>query len=66
MELGKVCKDCTINLEDQNLPANLIVLAIKEFDVILGIEWLTKYHANLDCSNKTITFSTLGNQPFKF
>ena len=38
VKLGKVCKDCTLNLEDQNLLADLIVLAIKEFDVILGID----------------------------
>ena len=39
---------------------------MKEFDVILGIDWLTKYQANLDCANKTITFLTPGSQPFKF
>ena len=31
---------------------------MKEFDIILGIDWLTKYHATLDCASKLITFTT--------
>ena len=38
VKLGKVCKDCPLNIEDRNLPANLIVLAMRDFDVILGID----------------------------
>ena len=36
---------------------DLIILAIKEFDTILGMDCLTKYHTNLDCMNKIIQFS---------
>ena len=66
IKIGKVCKDCTLNLGDRHLPADLIVLAMREFDVILGIDWLTRYHANLDCANKTITFSIPESETFKF
>ena len=59
VKLGKICKDCTLTLEDRDLPAELIVLPMKEFDVILGFDWLTKCHAKLDCVSKTITFSCL-------
>ena len=50
--LGKVCKDCTLTLENRNLPAELTVLPMKEFDVILGFDWLTQYHAKLDFVSK--------------
>ena len=66
VKLGKVCKDCPLKLKDQNLPADLIVLSMKEFDVILGIDWLTKYHAKLDCVSKSISFSTPRSSPFNF
>ena len=66
VKLGKVCKDCTLTLEDKNLPIELIVLPMKEFDVILGFDWLTKYHAKLDCVSKTITFFEPGSVPFNF
>ena len=66
MKLGKVCKDCTLTLEDRNLLVKLSVLPMKEFDVILGFDWLTKYHAKLDCVSKTIIFSMPGSVPFNF
>ena len=66
VRLGKVCKDCTLNLENRNLPIDLIVLSIKEFDVILGIDWLMKYHAKMDCVRKMITFALPRSQRFDF
>ena len=41
VELGKVCKNCVITFEDHELPADLIVLSKREFDAILGMDWLT-------------------------
>ena len=38
VKLGKVCKDCPLTLENRNLPMDLIVLSMSEFDVILGID----------------------------
>ena len=66
VKLGKVCKDCTLTLEDRDLPAELIILPMKEFDVIFGFDWPTKYNAKLDCISKTITFSVPGSFPFNF
>ena len=66
IKLGKVCKDCPLTLENRNFPTDLIVLSMSEFDVILGIDWLTKYGAILDCVSKSITFSTPGRLSFKF
>ena len=54
-----MCKKCAITLEDHESPIDLIVLSIREIDVILGIDWLTKYHANLDCVSRSIFFFDL-------
>jgi len=32
-------------------------LTIQDFDIILGIDWLGKHHANMDCYNKIVTFN---------
>ena len=66
VKLGKVCKDCLLNWNDQNFPSDLIVLSMKEFDVILGIDWLTKYSAKLDCVSKSISFSMTKRPLFNF
>ena len=34
--------------------ASLIVLAMSDFDVILGMDWLAANHAVLDCFNKVM------------
>ena len=66
VNFGKVYKDCPLTLDDRNFSADLIVLSMFEFDVILGIDWLTKYCANLDCVSKSITFLILGELSFNF
>lgn len=38
------------------MPANPIVLAMHDFDVILGVDWLAGYHSDMDWFNKNITF----------
>ena len=39
---------------------------MSKFDVILGIDWLTKYGAILDCVSKSITFTMPKELSFKF
>ena len=62
--LTKVCKSCPINVLDEEFPADLVVLLMGELDIILGLDWLTKFHAVLDCFEKTVTFS-IPSQPIR-
>ena len=41
-------------------------LEIDYFDLILGMDLLAKYGANIDCKRKTITFTPEGETPFVF
>jgi hypothetical protein len=36
------------------------------FDVILGMDWLSKYNANMDCRKKEITFWPHGMEDFTY
>jgi len=38
--------------------ADLVLLGIQGYDVILGMDWLTKYQATIDCKRKTLTIVT--------
>jgi len=38
--------------------ADLVLLGIQGYDVILGMDWLTKYQATIDCKWKTLTIVT--------
>ena len=57
VELNWVCRQCKVSFDgdDWELLANLIVLPMRAFDVILGMDWLSSYHAVIDCFMKTIT-----------
>ena len=45
-----------IKIEDRVLFADLVILDIYDFDVILGMDWLCKYYANIDCHKKIVFF----------
>nr|CAD1818667.1 unnamed protein product [Ananas comosus var. bracteatus] len=54
----RVCKSCPIEVDGHVLLADLIVIDMKEFDVILGMDWLTAHGATIDCSGRKVVFRT--------
>jgi hypothetical protein len=36
------------------------------FDIILGMDWLSNYGANIDCRKKEVIFGLNGIEEFKF
>nr|CAD1827542.1 unnamed protein product [Ananas comosus var. bracteatus] len=51
------CLDCPVQIGDWIMPIDLLVLKqMWGFDVILGINWLSKYYTVIDCESKVITF----------
>ena len=36
-------------IQNKDFPADLIVLGIHDFDIVLGMDWLSKHRATLDC-----------------
>ena len=41
-------------IQNKEFPADLIVLSIHDFDIILGMDWLSKHRATLDCYKKEV------------
>ena len=46
-----------------NTYADLVILEMVDFDVILGMTWLSPNFAILDCNAKTVTFAKPGADP---
>lgn len=61
-----IYKSCIIQLCDRSLSADLIVLQMSDFDVILGMDWLSIHHACLDCHKKVVTFAIPTQPDFYF
>lgn len=61
-----VCRDHKVKIENVTMKINLILFKLDELDVILGMDFLTKYHVVLDCSNKEVVLRDLGRFEMKF
>ena len=56
MNSGQIIRGCTILVDGRDLYVDLIVLDMVDYEVILGMDWLSKYHASIDCMKKIVTF----------
>ncbi|KAA3462425.1 ty3-gypsy retrotransposon protein [Gossypium australe] len=52
--VDKVCKNCPLMTRGYYFPADLMLLPFDEFDVILGMDWLTLHDAVVNCRRKII------------
>ncbi|KAG8485968.1 hypothetical protein CXB51_019316 [Gossypium anomalum] len=52
--VDKVCKKCPLMIRGHYFPADLMLLPFDEFDVILGMDWLTLHNAIINCKEKVI------------
>ncbi|KAL0401647.1 UNVERIFIED_CONTAM: Transposon Ty3-G Gag-Pol polyprotein [Sesamum latifolium] len=55
----RVVRSCPV-VEGVTLYADLIVINLKEFDVILGMDWLASNHAVVDCQTKEVAVEING------
>ena len=48
-------RSCSISLNGVNTSTDLNIIPLGFYDVLIGMDWLGKHHAVLDCHNKTFT-----------
>ena len=58
---GSVCvlsefKSCPLTIGDHIREVTLLPIKMKHFDIILGMDWLSKHQATIDCNSKKIFF----------
>ncbi|XWS51962.1 hypothetical protein CRYUN_Cryun11dG0026700 [Craigia yunnanensis] len=49
-------KSCVVRIKDKDTLVDLVLLDMLDFDVILGINWLSPCYASVDCHNKLVRF----------
>ncbi|WRX21068.1 Retrotransposon gag domain - like 10 [Theobroma cacao] len=47
-------RDCGVRVGEEEFRGDLIPLEILDFDLILGMDWLTAHQANVDCFRKEV------------
>nr|GEU42992.1 reverse transcriptase domain-containing protein [Tanacetum cinerariifolium] len=53
---NNVLKGCTLNLLNHSFPIDLMVIELGSFDVIIGMDWLSKNDAAILCGEKKVEF----------
>ena len=49
MSSDQVLRGCTVFVDGRELFIDLVVLDMPDYEVILGMDWLSKYHTTIDC-----------------
>ncbi|XP_052880523.1 uncharacterized protein LOC128286830 [Gossypium arboreum] len=58
VRVDKLFRNVPLEVQGVVFPADLMELPFGEFDLILGMDWLGKYHASLDCAAKCMVLKT--------
>ena len=54
VRVNRVHKNCLLMVHDREFSVDLIALPFHDFDLILGMDWLSKHRAIVDCDKKTV------------
>ncbi|GJR01990.1 putative reverse transcriptase domain-containing protein [Tanacetum coccineum] len=54
IRINTIIRGCTLNFLDHPFNINLMPVELGIFDVIIGMDWLSKYHALIDCAEKIV------------
>ena len=54
VRVNRVNKNCPLLVHDKEFSVDLIALPFHEFDLILGMDWLSKHRVIVDCDKKIV------------
>ena len=54
VRVNRVYKNCHLMTHDKEFSADLLAFSFNEFDLILGMDWLSKHWVIVDCDKKTV------------
>ncbi|GJY81378.1 putative reverse transcriptase domain-containing protein [Tanacetum coccineum] len=54
IRINPIIRGCTLNFLDHPFNINLMSVELGSFDVIISMDWLSKYHAVIDCAEKIV------------
>ena len=58
VRIDQICRDCELEILGILLTVDLRVMDVSDFDVILGMDWLTAHRVVIDCDSRRITAYT--------
>ena len=62
----RVVRNSRVLIGGQEFPADLVALDMRDFDVVLSMDWLSRHRATLDCYKKEVKLHRPGKLEVKF
>ncbi|XP_070008680.1 uncharacterized protein [Nicotiana sylvestris] len=56
--VNRIYRDCPFMIQNLVFPVDLLEMPFRDYDVIIGMDWLHRHHALVDCRLKQVTFRT--------
>ena len=56
--IGMICRGCELEISGTLHTVDLRIMDMSEFDVILGMDWLTAYRVVINCERRRVTTYT--------
>ena len=66
LETNVFFPSCPVLVEGRELLADLVLLDVIDLDVILGMDWLARHYASIDCREKVVIFKIPNDDEFHF
>jgi hypothetical protein len=66
MRIKHICPAISISIRGVDFPSNLILLDSKGIDIILRMDWLSKYDGVIQCTKKTVRLTKKDGTIVKF
>jgi hypothetical protein len=63
---SRIARGCPITIKGRTFQANLIVLPLHGYNVILRMDWLAKHFASIDYAHKLVTLKPWGEAEITF
>ena len=62
----RVVRDSRVLIGGQEFPADLVALYMRDLEVVLGMDWMSRHRATLDCYKKEVKLHRPGKMEVKF
>ncbi|XP_070045009.1 uncharacterized protein [Nicotiana tomentosiformis] len=56
--VNRIYRDCPFMIQNLVFPADLLEMPFQDYDIIVGMDWIHRHHALVDCRLKQVTFRT--------
>nr|XP_043619732.1 uncharacterized protein LOC122591533 [Erigeron canadensis] len=61
-DTNEIALDCSLILVHKNFTIDLIPVEISSFDIMVGMDWLSKHHATICCHEKSVYIPILNGE----